>query len=287
MIAATTHPLARVALGLLASIAFAAPTTAAQPDPDHHVKVVVLLENNIGGTRAQGYIDRLLEVVAKECRWPEVSNSYATGKGPAVSYIEEERPQLGLFSLGAFLALESAHRLEVVGQAYAAAAGGRQYFVVTRDGARIEDCQGERLVSNHLDDARFIDNVVFAGHLRLDEFEIVRAARPVQPLRMVMRGEAHCALIDDAQRVTMANLADAVELREVWASAPLPPMPIVHFPNASPRLVAGFRDAMPRVCRGEGQAVCSDAGLEGLRPASAEDYQALIRAYREPEVARP
>jgi len=271
------------ALGVVIALQSASAAVAAEPAP---VKVVVLLESGVGGARAQAYLDELLALTASACGWPAVASQYTTRKPAAVDYIKSDAPQLGLLSLGAYLALRDAYQLEVIGEALAAAAGGRRYYVVGTSGA-LADCKGQPFASNHLSDPRFVDQVLFRGATRLADYKLVETPRPVQTLKAVIRGEARCALIDDAQLAQLPSIEGGAIVKTLWQSAELPPMPIVAFPHAQRSLVTSFQKAMPTVCQGKGAETCVNVGLQGLLPSSDARYESLMTAYRGHAIAKP
>ncbi len=270
---------------LSAALALSASALAAPPEPKP-VRFVVLLESGAGGTRAQSYLDQLLGLVADRCAWPAVASRYLTRKDAALDYIKSDRPELGLFSLGAYLALKDTHQLEVIGQAHSAAAGGRRYFVVSK-AEDLAACKGQPLASNHLADPRFVDHVLFRGKTRLADYVLVDTPRPVQTLKAVIRDEARCALIDDAQLAQLPSIEDGKTLRTVWQSEELPPMPIVALPNAPREIVTAFQKAMPSLCSGDDAEVCKNVGLQGLAPAGDAAYAPLVALYRGNEIAKP
>lgn len=280
--ASTALLLAAIALVTTLS-ASSSPAAAAPTTPP---KVLVYLDNGVGGARAQEFLDRLLGIVAREAGWPAIKSRYVTRKAAALDYLATERPELGLFSLGAFLALEEPQKLTVVGQATADAAGGRQYFIVSK-GKDLAACKGKALASNHLDDPRFVEGVLFGGAMHLSDFKPTPTARPVQTLKAVTRDEAACALIDDAQKATIPSIEGGDTLHVVWSSATLPALPLVSLPGADPAMVARFQAVLPKVCEGDGKAICTDIGIQGLRASDAAPYAEVIRAYRGEEPARP
>lgn len=276
--------LAPLVIAALALITLAQTPSARAGEP---VKFVALLEGGVGGgAQAQGYVDQLVTGFAKRCGWPGAASLYTNSRDRALEYMSAEHPSFGLFSLGAYLALVDEHKLTVVGVAEAKRAGGRQYFVVAKQGSSLADCTGQRLASNHAEDPLFIDHVVLAGAAHLADFTLVPTRRPVQTLKAVIRDEARCALIDDAQKETLASVEGGAELKVLWASAELPGIPIVALAGADKDLVVGFKKALPDAC-GDDRAMCTNIGIERLQAATDEDYAALVRRYRARDVARP
>ncbi|TNF32042.1 MAG: hypothetical protein EP329_11345 [Deltaproteobacteria bacterium] len=267
-----------IALSLTLTLLAGLMTGQADARADEPVKFVVLLEGGIGGgARAQGYVDDLVSGFATRCGWPGATSLYTNSRDRALEYIGSDKPAFGLFSLGAYLALVDAHKLAVVGVAEAKQAGGRQYFIVAKDGD-VAACRGQKLATNHAGDPRFVDHVVFAGAFRLADFELVATRRPVQTLKEVLRDKARCALIDDAQRDSMASIEGGDALKVVWSSEALPGIPIVAFPSAAKDLVGAFTKALPDTCKADAQ-MCSNIGIERLGTATDADYAPLVRRY--------
>jgi len=249
------------------------------------VKFVVLLEGGVGGgARAQGYVDDLVKSFAERCDWPGAESMYTNSRRRALSYVAEDKPSFGLFSLGAYLALVENHKLAVVGVAEAKRAGGRQYFVVSKAGD-LAACKSQKLATNHAEDPRFVNNVIFGGAATLADFEVVETRRPIQTLKAVIRDEARCALIDDAQKDSLGNIDGGDALEVVWSSEALPAIPIVAFPSASKEVVAAFSKALPDTCSADSK-MCSNMGIERLQTATDGDYAALVRRYHG-DVAHP
>ena len=268
----------RLALGT----ALAAGTLAAAPSAHagEAVNILVLKENGVGSAaQAQGFIDRLMAQAAKVNGWAAAAGKYATTRTAAEGYIHESHPNYGFISLAAFLGLRGRHQLEVIGKIEVAQAGGRQYHVVSGKHGDVAGCKGKTLATNHGDDSRFIDNVVFGGAFKLADFEIVSTRRPLQTIKKVASGEAECALIDEAQLEAMKGMDDAKGVKAVWDSKMLPPMVAVAFPTASAEEKRGFKANLTKVCAGEGASACKEAGIKAMSQATEKDYSAVISAY--------
>ncbi len=249
---------------------------------DGDVTVLIVKEHGIGSAaQAQPYVDKLVAVAAKHNGWSSARGKYLTSRARAQAYIGAESPQYGILSLGAFLALRKPQSLTVVGQAAVARAGGRQYHFISAQAASLDECKGKSLASNHANHRRFIDRVVSGGKFTLDEFTLVEARRPVQTIKKVARGQAVCALVDDAQLRELPNVQGAEGIRAVWSSAKLPPMAVVAFPNTSGGERNKFQASLSLICTGDGKSSCDKVGIQSLTAASESSYAAVIRAYGE------
>lgn len=264
-------------LGLLAasSLFLAAPARA-----DGEVGVLVLKEHGVGtAAQAQPYVDKLVQIAAKQAGWSGAKGSYQTTRTAAEKYITDSKPSFGIFSLAAFLGLKDKHKLEVIGQVTSSRAGGQQYHLISKNAADAAGCKGKALASDHADDTKFIDNVVFGGKMKLSEFTLTTTTRPIQTIKKVVAGEAECALIDDAQFGELANVEGASGIKSVWKSDKLPPMVIVAFSNAAATDKKGFQGAFGKVCEDTGKDVCKEVGISSMKTATSSDYQTVITAY--------
>ena len=97
-------------------------------------------------------------------------------------------------------------------------------------------------------------------------------------MKKVVDDQDACALIDDAQLPS----ADSAGLKQVWASAKLPPMVIVAFPSASAEGRKTFQSNMGKLCQGSGAQLCAQVGLQSLKAAGPAGYAAVIAAYNAP-----
>ena len=257
--------------------ALAAPRAAAGAAPAHGF--VVLREHGSGtASRAQPYLDQLLAVVAKQNEWPKVTGRYFAERAPALEFVTKEKPDFGIFSLAAFLSLKGSLSLTIVGEVVAPKAGGTRYFLVSRHTDKLESCKGQPLATTFAGDPKFVDRVVARGAFKLTDFKVVESNRPLEPLKRVLRGEAECALIDDAQLEAASHIEQGSELKPIWRSAELPGMAVVAFPRAEAAAVSSFKRTLGGVCSSAREA-CESVGIDSIRSASDDRYRAVLDAY--------
>lgn len=253
---------------------------AAAPVSTH--SFVVLREFGSGtASRAQPYLDDLLRVVAEQNHWPKASGRYFSERAPALAFVREQKPEFGILSLSAYLALKETLSVTVVGEVTAPQAGGRQYFLVSKQAHALDGCVGHRLSTTYSSDARFVERVVADRAFRLADFSVVAAQRPLEPIKQVLRDEADCALIDDAQLAATSHIEHGAELHSVWHSAELPSMAVVAFPRADAATVKSFKQSLSGLCQKAKQA-CASVGIDVIQPSSDEHYRAVLARYSKP-----
>jgi hypothetical protein len=247
---------------------------------DAPVGFVVLKEHGVGNqTLAQPYLDRMLTLAAKLTGWPGAAGKYFTSRSAAETFIKTEHPHFGILSLPAFLAMREPYKLTVIGRVAVSLAGGRRYFIISKQAGSLAECKGQTLASDHIDDTRFVERVLLHGQATLADFKTMPTQRPLQTIRAVMNGQAVCALIDDAQKDQFDHLENKDGVRTVWESPELPPMPVVAFPDAPATERRTFKDNIDAVCEEEGKNACAEVGIDDLAAAADSDYASVVTAY--------
>lgn len=267
-----------LALGSL--VALAALAGSAPADAGQNVHVLILMDNGVGSpAQAQPYVDKLMEVAKQANGWEAVEGKYLTKRKQAKAYVKEKSPEFGIFSLASFLGMRKEHGLEVVGTAEVDSAGGRKFHLVSKSAKDLAGCKGQKVASNHFGQKKFLERVVSGGAFSLKDFELVKTKRPVQTLKAVVKDEATCALVDNAQFAELAKLEGGAAVKPVWSSADLPPMAVVAFSGVGAPERAKFKASLGSLCSGEGKAHCDKVGIKAIRPADANAFAAVVKQF--------
>lgn len=265
---------------LAAALAVVSASGARAGEAPGAVSILVLKEHGVGSPAlAQPYLDRFVTSAAQKNQWPSAKGQYLTSRAGAEAFISSQQAHYAILSLGAFLAFQEKYHYDVVGQVAVKLAGGRRYYLISKSASHLDGCRGKTLASDHTDDVRFIEKVVFAGAVKLGDFQLVQTQRPLQTITKVLSGAAVCALIDDAQLAELPHLEGAQDIGTVWKSAELPPMPVVAFPSASKAERLRFQESLPALCRNGGESACAEVGIVDLKATEDAEYQAVINAY--------
>jgi hypothetical protein len=265
----------------LSCLALGAMTLASLPaSAGGSVHVLILKEQGVGSAAtAQEFVDKLMTVAAQQNGWSAAVGKYQTRRSSAESWIASNNPHFGIMSLGALLALQGKHKLEVIGKAEVAKSGGRQYHVISANQSGLAGCKGKTLATNHGADHKFVDKVIADGGFSLTDFTVVKTRRPMQTVKAVTKGEAECALVDDAQFQSMGKVDGGGALKSVWKSKQLPPMAVVAFPSAPAAEKATFKRNLGKLCTGSGKQPCKEVGIKSLKAASKSDYAGVMAKY--------
>jgi hypothetical protein len=275
----TTVLCSLAAAALLVPAAAPVAQAAAVAEADAVGFVIVREAGTGSASAAQSYLDSLLASVARTNGWPGATGKYFTKRSKAKAYIEDTKPSFGFLSFGAYLGLRKAYDLTPVAVADASAAGGAQYFVVSKAQLTLDGCKGKTLATNHAKDEKFVDRIVSGDAFDLADFQVVTTTRPVQTLKAVIDGEAECALVDDSQVLAMGQVEGGLLLRPLWSSTKLPAVVVVSFGSAPAEQVQSFKANIEVICEGDGRAACDAAGLKAPRRTEAGAFAAEQTAY--------
>ena len=121
--------------------------------------------------------------------------------------------------------------------------------------------------------------MVAGGSFTLGDFQLVTTRRPVQTLKAVIKGEAACALIDDAQLRELPHIDGSAGVKSVWKSEELPPMPVVAFSGTSSAERAKFKASLGSLCAGAGKQTCDKVGIRSISAADESRFAKVIKAY--------
>lgn len=245
------------------------------------VKLVVLKEKGVGTTaQAQPFVDKFMAIATKKNGWSSGKASFFTERKPAEAAMDADKPQFAILSVPAYLAMKEARKLETIGQVQVSRAGGQEYHLVSKTATDLAGCKGQKLATDHADDAKFLDRVVSGGAWKLADFKLEATKRPLQGMKAVLKDEAKCALIDDAQLAEMSSMEGGKDLKSVWKSAKLPGMAVVAFPSADKATKDAFKSSLSTLCDGDGKTVCGEIGIQSLKTASDDAYGQILAAYK-------
>lgn len=79
------------------------------------VKLVILKEHGVGSSaQAQPFVDKLVAIAAKKQGWSAAKGSYFTDRKAAETAMDADKPDFGILSLPAYLALKEKRHLDTI-----------------------------------------------------------------------------------------------------------------------------------------------------------------------------
>lgn len=248
----------------------------------------ILYAPGVGGTAdtARPFIDAFSRYLEKERGWPARSSNgiYIEDAREAARAIVERKPGFGL--IPAWLDLElscgkdAPQPVAAVDGIAGMSSAVRFHVVVKRGGAKtLADLKGKTLVSNHLENHKYVSRVLFGGKVDIDTFfKIKETKSPVRPFTNLISGEADAALVSDDQ---LKNKPAELDLVTLFSSEPQAPFPLVAFPA---QVKPAERDAVQKVLVAmcstpAGAKICSSLQISRFVPLDAGAYQGAVQLY--------
>lgn len=272
----------RTALSALAlTVALASPALAGPRD-------FVIEHAGVGGDAQQAapYIQKFLEYAEEKLGWPKGSAKgefFPEPNDEFMSYLAEKKPGFGMLDPDQYLALRKSHDLQVIASVQGKNQAAKTYSLLVKDPAyrSLADLAGKTLVSNHLQSERYLSKVVFDGKIDVKQhFQAKPVASMLKAVKAVDRGEADAALLSDEEVEALKGMAYK-DLKVIWTSAELPPMPVVAFgKNASAKDREAFAKMLPGMCTDpKGAEVCKALDITRFTAPEKAAYEQAARRY--------
>lgn len=277
----------RICLALTLVASATAPRAARAGEKDF---VIYAPGFGASASQAKPYLDKFSALLDKRMGWksPGAALAFLDDAKAVGDYIEKQKPGYGLLPPAFYLDL-ACRKVPmtplgaVVGLSSTSSSSGR-WHVVVKEGvaADLAALKGKRLASNHLQDLRFVSQVVFAGKWNAEkDFVLKPTNSPITPFKWVDRGEAEAALVDDAQLTHMKTLPFAQTLKVVFSSEELPPFPIVAFDKATKAPDrAALRKAITEMCGSDdGKPICKEMQVTRFEPVDPKAFASAQQRY--------
>jgi ABC-type phosphate/phosphonate transport system substrate-binding protein len=230
-----------------------------------------------------------------------VRPAFFTAAAPAREWVAKERPRFAILSLALYLQWKDELKLELLAQSERGRARTERFHLIvpaaspwkTLDDLKKADGGRKPVIwSSHLDDPRFVGQVVFDGALRVasdEQGDVVgrSTAQPLTALRHMKSGKpfqdapVDAVLLEDAAWSELQKLATFKEaVRALHSSAPLPTPPVVALPGAD----APARERMKKALLGmdeqaPGRELLATLQVTDFLEPDAAAYEAVARAY--------
>lgn len=232
------------------------------------------------GDQAKGPMERLGTQVASQGGWSLATGTLFTRSTALARALQggASQPDALLLPLSSYLALrannpawasswKASHEVSLLSPQQG------QFFLVTDDPKR-SSCDGASVATHHLDDSPFVTQVVGGKGKALAKVSWVKQRRPIQVLKTLLRGQAECALVDQAQLSAAKQLPGGNAIKVLWTSKKLPSMVVV-----LQKQTRGWGKVLRSLCRGASAPVCQEVGLQGFSKLSASRIKSIEALY--------
>jgi ABC-type phosphate/phosphonate transport system substrate-binding protein len=266
-------------------VALAGPAAAGPRD-------FVIQHAGVGGDTQQAapYIKKFLEYAEQALGWPAGSATgdfFPEADADFKKYLETKKPGLGLIDPEQFLELKKKENLTIIGTVVGTNQSMGHFNLLAKDPAlkALPDLKGKKVVSNHVASEaskKYLSKIVFEGKIDASKHfgAITPVASMLKAVKAVDRGEADVALLSDDEVAALKKMSYP-EVKVIWTSPALPPMPVVAFgKNATPKDRDAFAKMLLGMCADpKGTAVCKALDITEFKPADKAAYDAAAKRW--------
>ncbi|MCS6915716.1 MAG: PhnD/SsuA/transferrin family substrate-binding protein [Myxococcales bacterium] len=278
-----TLPSRALALPVLAVALAAVPAEAGPRD-------FAIYVTRLGGDpeAAQPYIEKFLAYLEQAIGWPRgsASGKFLTTRKEALAYIDSAAPGLGLLEPSLYLELRRSHGLEPLVQVVSKDLVSERLHLVVKDPSirTLSDLKGKRLWTTLADAPVYLSRIVLDGRVdAASHFELKAIGQAMKGVRGVLRGEADATLLDEEQLRAAQKLDGGAQLRSVYDSQPLPPMPVVAFGKSlKEEERRRLARALLEMCgTPKGAEVCREMHITRFAPVQGQAFLAAQKRYEQ------
>jgi ABC-type phosphate/phosphonate transport system substrate-binding protein len=272
---------------LLALALLVATTTLATPASAGPKDLVICIPGGAGSSgAATTYMAPFFKRIETLAGWPNgsIQGSYQPDYASCTSQLGSRKPGFAVVSLGVYLEQRSAFGMQVIGQVDMFAGAGSHLYLVVKKGsyASLDALKGKKLVSNHVEESKFVSRVVFGGKIDVERhFVVKKTSSNLQGMREVARGAADATIVNADELKTMKQRSWGADLVVLHTSPALPPAPLVALGRwASAADIAKVKGVFTSVCSGaDGRQLCASSSIQQISPATDATYAAMVRLY--------
>ncbi|MFH2010588.1 MAG: PhnD/SsuA/transferrin family substrate-binding protein [bacterium] len=235
---------------------------------------------------AQTYMAPFYRRIESLATWQvgSLQGSYQPTYSGCLSKINSWQPGFAVMSQGVYLEHRKALRLNVIGSLQMFAGAGKQLYLVVKKGSfkTVADLQGKRLTSNHLEETKFLNKVMFGGKIDVTRhFLLKQVSQTTKGMRDVVRGRADATIINDDELRTMNGRSWRNTLQIIHKSPRLPGAVLVAFGKWASRVdLAQMKKVARTMCAGPGgRKLCRASGIQSAGAATQATYGRIIRLF--------
>jgi len=275
----------RIPLPVTVLAVLAAATTAVSGPKDIAIHLTRLGGNSV---LAQPYVDSFLRYIESAVGWAPnaMAGSFHVSKKNAIAYVARTQPGIGIMEPPLYFEYRQAWQLQIILQAESRDLVADQLHVVVKDPAvkGLADLKGRRLWTTLADYPRYLSKVVLDGRMdAASYFALDSVHNALTGARGVLRGDCDAAILDDDQWAKAKEMEGGKDLRSIYDSPALPPLPVVVFGAA---LTAEERQALARALIGmsgttEGAAICRKMHIGRFAEPNTALFGEIQRRYGE------
>jgi hypothetical protein len=237
---------------------------------------------------AQPYVDRFLRYVESAAAWApsSMTGSFQISQSKAVAYIARAKPGIGIMEPQLYFEYRQAWQLQPILQAESKDLVSNRLHVVVKDPAikGLADLKGKRLWTALAEHPKYLSRVVLNGQVDAAGHFILRQVdQAIKGARSVVRGDCDATILDDEQFARAKEIEGGKNLRMIYDSPMLPPLPVVVFGTAlSTEERAVLVKVLLEMCgSSKGEAICKKMHIGRFTPLNTALFNDLQKRYGE------
>jgi ABC-type phosphate/phosphonate transport system substrate-binding protein len=253
-------------------------------------KDVLIYVTRMGGdsASAQPYIDRFLRCMETATGWPAGSTrgSFLVSRQEALDFAKNAKPGIGIMDPPLYFELRKTWGLQPIVQAESKDLVSAHYHLVVKDPAfkTVADLQGKRLWTTLADFPKYLSRVALGGQVNAAaHFELKQVGQALRGVRGVLRGDCEATILDDEQLAEAKKMSGGQDLRAIYSSPQLPPIPVVVFDAAlTPPERKTLATALGAMCGSDkGAAICEEMHIDRFAPLNNTLFNDIQKRYGE------
>lgn len=242
---------------------------------------VAIYVTRMGGdsATAQPYVDRFLRYVESVTMWPvnSMKGSFLVNKKEAMAYINESKPGIGMLEPPLFFELKASVKMEPILQVLSEDLVSKRLHLIVKDPGikTLDDLKGKRLWTTLADYPRYLSRVVLDNKVdATTHFTLKQVGQALKGVRGVLRGDCDATLVDDEQLTRAKEMTGGQDLRVIFTSPELPPIPVVVFGEAlTPGERETLKKALLEMCeKGRGAEICKEMHIGKFVPLDSTTF---------------
>lgn len=230
---------------------------------------------------AQPYVDRFLRYIESKVGWAagSMKGSFLMSRKEALPYVAATKPGIGMMDPPLYFEMRKTWQLQPVLQVESRELVSDRFHVVVKDPAiqGLADLKGKRVWTLLADYPAYLSGVVLDGKVdAARDFNLKQIGQALRGAKAVLRGDCDATILDDEQFAKAKEITGGQDLRAVFSSPRLPPIPVVFFGTGP---AAADKDALIKVLKGmcstpDGGAICKEMHVGRFVPVDAAVFGA-------------
>jgi hypothetical protein len=241
---------------------------------------------------AEQFVSDLLGAIGKGGGPRDLQGEYHNDAQEALKAINEKHPQIGIVSLGFYLAHKEDLHLEPI----LASRPLERFYLAAKKGSAVQpgDLAGKEVAGTPFQEPEFVARILFGpgagggpvgggakgGAADVSQWKVEATRSPTKGIRDASRGKVAAVLLTEREKRALASLTAGQDLEVYYQTEELPTAIMVSLgkkdapAEGAAKALAGLKD------NPEGQSLLALMGIEGFVPVGEQELAKFEARYR-------